>query len=228
MKEIFKGYFKSFLFTPVSATILCLLFTNIIFIFFPYSIPKITDDFHFIDIITIISYVVLLATLIIFYKDFSNKTDYSIYIFLTIVAFLREMGAQHWLTTTDTTAIKIRFFTNPNNPFHEKIISFFVILAVVIPIIYIAKKFALYLVKKFLKFDTVSWSIGTFFAFAIIGEIFDRFPSGFRKHFGIALNDLIKNNMEVLEESTEMFFSFILIVAIIQYHMIKNSKFLKK
>ncbi|HSQ97609.1 MAG TPA: hypothetical protein VLL98_02710 [Rickettsiales bacterium] len=219
-----KKYIQSFLFAPIFVTMSCLLFTNIIYIFFPHLIPQITDDFQLIDILTISSYGLLFVTLIIFYKDFKNKLDYSIYIFLTLAALLRELGIQHWLTSTDTTAIKMRFFTNPNNPLHEKIISALVILAVLIPLLYLAKKFAIYLVKTFLKFNPVSWSIGTFFTFLICGEFVDRFPSNYRKSFDIPLDLTVKNNLEVLEESSEIFLALIIIIAIVQYHLIHKKR----
>lgn len=40
--------------------------------------------------------------------------------FFGIAAVLREAGIQHWLASCDTTAFKIRFFTNPDNPLSEK------------------------------------------------------------------------------------------------------------
>lgn len=224
---LLKKYFQSFLFTPIVVTMLCLLFTNVIFVFFPHLVPKITDDFQLIDILTISSYGLLLVSFLIFYKDFDNKLDYLIYIFLTIAALLRELGIQHWLTKTDTTAIKIKFFTNPNNPIHEKIISVLVVLAVLIPLLYLAKKFAVYLIKTFLKFNPVSWSIGTFFAVLILGGFLDRFPSNYRKICDVGLDMVVKNNLEVMEESSEIFLALIIIIAIVQYHTLRKDNISK-
>ena len=68
------------------------------------------------------------------YEDHLNtprQKTYYYMCFLWFCALLREMGVQHWLTTHDSTAIKIRFFTNPNNPLYEKVFTFILLLIVV-------------------------------------------------------------------------------------------------
>ena len=63
-------------------------------------------------------------------SDKIRKKRMDNFLFFAGAAFLREAGIQHWLTFTDSTAFKLRFFTNPNNPFSEKIIAFLCLLSI--------------------------------------------------------------------------------------------------
>lgn len=217
-----KKYLELPFFVPIISILLSSLFVNIIFIFFPYLIPEVTNNFNLIDILTYTGYISMIFSFFYFYKDFNNKIDYSIYIFLCIAAFLREAGIQHWLTSTDSTVFKIRFFTNSNNYLHEKIIAALLIVLILYVLIYLAKKFGIYLIKSFLKMNPTSWSIGTFFGFLAIGKFIDRFPSNYNKYYGYSLNMDIKNNLEVLEETLELFLPLIVILILIQYHFGKE------
>ena len=70
---------------------------NIIYIVMPFAVPQISEEGQLIDILTYISYSILIFLLLISFKNFKDKKlDYFTYLFLSICAFLREMGAQHW------------------------------------------------------------------------------------------------------------------------------------
>lgn len=218
-----KKYILSPLFAPLSMVLLCSLFLNVIYIVMPFAVPQISEEGQLIDILTYISYSILIFLLLISFKNFKDKKlDYFTYLFLSICAFLREMGAQHWLTSTDTTAIKIKFFTNPNNPISEKIISGIIILSVLIAILYIAKKYAIYLIKGVFKMDTISWSVGTMVFFGLFSKFIDRLPSNFRKEHGEMISEVIKDNLSVLEETSEIFIPLTAILILIQYYLIKR------
>lgn len=223
INKMIKKYLLSPLFTPIVTILSCSIFLNIIYIIFPYSVPRISEEGQLIDILTYSGYIVLLFSLILSFKNFKEKMfDYCIYIFLAICALLREMGAQHWLTNTDSTAIKIKFFTNPNNPISEKIISGFVILIVLLSILYLIRKYTIYLIKNFFKMDIISWSVGTLIFWGLFGKFIDRFPSNFKKEHGEALMLVIKDNLSILEETSEIFLPITVIIILIQYNFIRK------
>ena len=214
------------LFTPLVMVLLCSLSLNIFYTVFTLSIPEIAMDGHLIDIITYVSYSLLIVALIFSYKNFKDKKlDYFAYFFLAISAFLREMGIQHWLASKDTTAIKIKFFTNPNNPISEKILTAVLVLAVLVVIIYITKKYAIHLIKGVFKMDTISWSVGTLVFFGLFSKFIDRYPSNFKRSHGVVIAEAIKNNLSILEETSEVFIPLTAILILIQYYfMIKEEK----
>ena len=98
------------------------------------------------------------------------KTYYSLY-FLCIVAILREMGVQYWLTTTDTVVTKIRFFTNPNNILHEKIIAGGLMLIVLLVICWLIIKHSKTFIKDLINRKPIPFTILTFITLAIITQI---------------------------------------------------------
>ena len=70
-----------------------------------------------IEIFTNIGYILMLASMMYLAQDYTDKiTSWGVYLFLGMCAFLREAGIQHYLSKTDTTPFKSRFFLNPNNP----------------------------------------------------------------------------------------------------------------
>ena len=124
MKKLLNYFFIS----PTAVLFIVLLSYTISFIFFSDNLISFTELWGPIDILTYICYFVLFYTLFLYRTDFQTKYEKNIWLifcFFALAAFLREAGIQHWLTTTDTTAFKLRFFTDPNNPILEKIIAFF-------------------------------------------------------------------------------------------------------
>ncbi len=220
-----KDYFLSPLFAPIAGLLVYSIFLNIAYIFLPHHIPQISREGELIDILTYSSYGILFIIFAVFFNDYKDKKlDYFSCIFLTLCALLREMGAQKWLTSTDSTAIKIKFFTNPNNPLSEKIVSALIILLVLTAAIYLIKKYFLHLFKGVLKMDTISWTFGTLVFFGLFSKFIDRLPSNFRKSHDEGLSQLIIDNLSILEEGGEIFIPTMAIILLVQYHFIDKNK----
>ena len=116
MKKVFLSPF----FTPIAFTALWVTLITVVLCFFPEQKFLITQEGQILEIFTNIGYVLMLAAMMYFARDYSDKiTSWGIYLFLGMCAFLREAGIQHHLSKTDTTPFKSRFFLNPNNPWGE-------------------------------------------------------------------------------------------------------------
>lgn len=150
-----------------------------------------------------------------------EKTHLSIFIFLFFAALLREMGIQHWLTTTDTTAFKLRFFTNPNNPVSEKIIAGILLLTTICCVIYLTYCYLPKIWKGFFKFHTLAWTAATLGGTGIVCKIADRMPSHL-SHMNLALSDLMKSYFELFEETTELCLPLLCALWFWQYHNLKK------
>jgi len=146
------------------------------------------------------------------------KTYYALY-FLCVVAILREMGIQYWLTTTDTVVTKLRFFTNPNNLLHEKIIAGLLMLIVLIIILWIVFKYIKNFLKELLNQKPIPFTIITFIALAIITQIVDRIPANYTKTTGITLSDNILFIIKILEEGGESILPLLFAPAFWQYNI---------
>ena len=155
MKKIFLSPF----FTPVWFTICWGLMLAVVLIYFPEQKFKITEDGQIIELITNIGYISMLAALMYFAKDYTDKiTSWGIYLFLAMCAFLREAGIQHHLSRTDSTPFKSRFFLNPDNPWGEKVVFGLLLIVIFGAVIYLTVKYAKHLVLSFFKLNTVTWS----------------------------------------------------------------------
>ena len=78
---------------------------------FPEQKFIITQEGEIIEIFTNIGYILMLASMIYLAQDYTDKiTSWGVYLFLGMCAFLREAGIQHYLSKTDTTPFKSRFF----------------------------------------------------------------------------------------------------------------------
>jgi hypothetical protein len=213
-----KNLILSHFFAPVLVYFAWSMWVIITLTFFGGIVPELTCNGGFTDITTYSLYGCVIFCFLLFVKDFYNAgkvKDYIAFVLLTIVCILREMGAQHWLTTTDTTAIKIRFFTNPNNPLSEKIVAALVILIVVSLIGYILFKWAIPTVKGFFKLNPLSWSVATLGAFGLIGKLIDRTRTDFWSKFG----EQITNSTDIWEETLEAMIPFTAIIILIQFHI---------
>lgn len=221
-----KKLFLSYLFTPITFTLVWSLLIFVVLAFFPEQKFIITQEGEIIEIFTNIGYILMLATMMYLAKDYTDKiTSWGVYLFLGMCAFLREAGIQHYLSKTDTTPFKSRFFLNPNNPWGEKVVFGLVLLVIFAALAYLAVKYSKFLITSFFKLNTVTWSTAVLCTVLVCAKFADRFPSNWRKaHGGIYLP---QNQIEIwslLEESSEMFLPYLVILIMWQYHLIKNKK----
>jgi len=179
-----------------------------------------------IDNLTYASYGIAFITLICVHKSFDTKEQrfsYWVFFFLLTCLLLREMGVQHWLTSTDSTAFKIRFFTNPNNPMHEKVISACILTCVAVAVIYLAVKYLKSLISGIFKADTISWTMGTFGFVGIVGKIVDRIPGHYRKITKELMPDEYRVYFLFFEETSEVLLPLFIAFALIQYSILKQN-----
>ena len=221
-----KKLFLSYLFTPITFTLVWSLLIFVVLAFFPEQKFIITQEGEIIEIFTNIGYILMLATMMYLAKDYTDKiTSWGVYLFLGMCAFLRETGIQHHLSKTDTTPFKSRFFLNPNNPWGEKVVFGLVLLVIFAALVYLAVKYSKFLITSFFKLNTVTWSTAVLCTVLVCAKFADRFPSNWRKaHDGVYLP---QNQIEIwslLEESSEMFLPYLVILIMWQYHLIKNKK----
>lgn len=225
------GYFLSPLFALIFSWCFCSTLTNIILIFFPQTVSWIAEDWQYLDCLTTFFYFFLFISLIFLFNDFKKDrklSDYFIYLFLTLAAFAREQGIQHWLASKDSTAIKIRFFTNPDNPLSEKIITVLLLALIVGSAAYVLVKYAKYYIPGFFKMDTLSWSIVTLGASGLFAKLIDRMPNGpiskwmnFGELYGEYL-ELYTYHIGVFEETAEMLIPINAIIILWQYHLLRQ------
>ena len=179
-----------------------------------------TVDGKLIDIVAKCGYLLLLVVLFMFADDYKDKMrSWGLYIFFTLICFLRESGIQHHLSATDTTPFKSRFFLNPENPLYEKVIYGIILLLILFGVLYLARKYAKHLIRSFLKFDTVAWSIATLCTTGIASKVIDRFPANYHDINGGRLSENVYIFLQVLEETGEMFLPYLAMLALWQYHL---------
>ena len=221
-----KKLFLSYLFTPIAFTLAWLTLICTVLIFFPEQKFIITQEGEIIEIFTNIGYILMLASMMYLAQDYTDKiTSWGVYLFLGMCAFLREAGIQHYLSKTDTTPFKSRFFLNPNNPWGEKIVFGLVLLVIFAALAYLAVKYTKFLITSFFKLNTVTWSTAVLCTVLVCAKFADRFPSNWRKaHDGVYLP---QNQIEIwalLEECSEMFLPYLVMLIMWQYHLIKKQK----
>ncbi len=144
--------------------------------------------------------------------------------FLWLIALLREMGAQHWLTSHDSTAIKIRFFTNPNNPIQEKIITAAIVLSVAGVAVWLLAKYAKKIVAGFLKLEPLYWTFATFAGVGVVSKFIDRLPSNYAKSTGEKLSEPVAYFCSLVEEGGESFLPLLFALGLVQYHFMLRKK----
>lgn len=175
------------------------------------------------DILTYLMYVLAFVTMAICFKDFKGKyQDYVLFIFLLLCAVFREAGIQHLLTSTDTTAFKVRFFTNPNNPLWEKCRAAFLLIVVLGAALIVLLKYFPKIWKGFWAKDPMYWTVCTLAAFGILGKISDRLPSKYAVFAGHRLSDYEIYWYSIGEEGLEMCLPLLVAIAIWQYHLSKQ------
>ena len=217
-----KKFFLSPFFTPIAFTALWVTLITVVLCFFPEQKFLITQEGQILEIFTNIGYILMLAAMMFFARDYSDKiTSWGIYLFLGMCAFLREAGIQHHLSKTDTTPFKSRFFLNPNNPWGEKIVFGLVLIVIFAAIIYLAVKYTKFLISSFFKLNTVTWSTAVLCTVLVCAKFADRFPSNWKKaHDNVPLPVNQFETWALLEEGSEMFLPYLVIVIMWQYHLL--------
>lgn len=221
-------YLTSPFFAPIFFSTCWLLLVGGLFVFGHKNLNLLLEEHGILENITNLAYIPLWITYICLAKFFFSlnknaKIDFVLYVVLGISAFLRELGIQHWLASKDTTAFKSRFFLNPNNPISEKIIAGLILVALLIIILYLAKKYTKHLIISFFKMNPTTWSIATLCTWGIVGKFIDRFPSNYKKAYGEALNENIFYALKILEETSEIFLPIIAAFILYQYRLVKKN-----
>ena len=169
----------------------------------------------------------IMAGMIAFHKrklflKTDNRRTYFALMFLWLAALLREMGMQHWLTNHDTTAIKLRFFTKPTNPIHEKIIAGLLVIAVLGIALWLFFKWFPKIWHGFWKLNPLYWTITTFGFVLIISQFCDRFPSHYFKATHEHLNSFLVEWLKLVEEGGEATLPVLFALGLIQYAYLKK------
>ena len=179
------------------------------------------------EIITYLFYGFAGGVLLCCAGDFLNsprsKTYFAL-VFLWFVALLREMGIQHWLTTHDTVVTKSRFFLNPDNPLHEKIIAGLLMLIVLAVCLWLFIKYFKRLVCGLLKLQALCWTVVTTGVFGVLTQIIDRFPANYAKNVGTALMEPTLFALKIFEEGGESLLPLLFALALIQSHFSLKDK----
>lgn len=220
-----KNYFTDPLFSLTFSLCVGSVCANVVFVFFPHTIPWISDEGQLIDIITYAGYGLLFLSLYALLRDFREDgklVDYFVYLFLAAAAMYREAGIQHWLASRDTTAIKMRFFTNPDNPLSEKILTALFIAGILAAVAYLAYKYFQVCFDGFFRMETISWSIAALILCGVVSKTVDRIP---RSPLGVLLGldaDASIASWEVIEEIMEIFLPVIATIILWQYHLLRK------
>ncbi|MDR2902712.1 MAG: hypothetical protein LBU87_06395 [Lactobacillales bacterium] len=221
---------KNLFLNPLLSPVYILLF--LVFIFFLGELSGIPSLHYYKNLAlletgTYYLYAISFCVIVYYFKDFYKtkmQKDYLLFVFLFLCALLREAGVQHWLTQTDTTAFKLRFFTNPNNPLSEKIISAFILITVAVVGIYLFFKYIRRIFKGFFALNPMYWTIASLGGIGIVAKIADRFPSNYSKFTGEYLTPDIDKLFYLVEEGGEATLPVLFAIAVIQYHLLLKEK----
>ncbi len=222
---------EKYVFSPIFCAILLAIFFVSSYLFRGFFGIFDVEQTGVSEVITYFCYFLSFIAIILYIKDYTKspwKKDFFALTFLWLIALLREMGLQHWLTQHDTTAIKIRFFTNPNNPLYEKIISGLLILSVVSMILWLLIKNFKKIFIGFFKREPFYWTVATFATLGFVTQFCDRFPSKYAKYHGKQLDEPIRFAFRILEEFGEAILPLLFAIALIQFHRIIPNKKQKK
>ncbi|MCM1512244.1 MAG: hypothetical protein NC112_03930 [Oxalobacter formigenes] len=172
------------------------------------------------EYITIALYFVAMAVLLFYRPRDNNRVqNFNFWIFelITLGALLREWGIQHWLTRTDTTALKIRFFLNPANPLSEKIVAGLFFLLWVAVAIHLVWRYALFMIREFFQGNAVVWTIATTCVVTVFAKFIDRYPDNYRRFTGESLSLFWDTGCSSFEEITEAYLPILIMIAAIQF-----------
>lgn len=156
------------------------------------------------------------------YLKTDRQVSYFALLFLWLSALLREAGIQHWLTDHDTTAIKLRFFTNPNNPLSEKIVAAVLVVVVLGTAVWLLCRYMPGLFRGFFALNPLAWTVATFGGVGIVSQFADRFPSNYFKATGVRLDDTVIYWFKAVEESGEATLPLLFALGFIQYHLLRE------
>ena len=189
------------------------------------------DIMHFtgglMEILTYVGYFVATGIFLLSAKDFKTpeqRCDYLLFFFLLICAVLRESGVQHWIPSKDTTAFKIRFFTNPNNPLSEKLLAAFLLLLVASVVGYLLIKYFPRLMRGFFHFEPVCWTVCTLGGTGVTAKFFDRFPGNYADMVGTKMSENMIALFSFIEETSEGTLPLLAALALIQMHYLYRQK----
>ena len=221
---------KSFILNPLCAVIVSVIFLAPIFLFFIGSASEVIMDFTRVEseVITYMVYALSFIVIVWCWKAVETKEQKIAYVFscfLWLCALLREAGIQHMLTQTDSTAFKIAFFRNPNNPLYEKIIAGALLALVAGVVGYLLIKYTVKIVKGFFKLDPFYWTICTLGVIGVIGKMADRIPGNYNKYFGERMGADAIAWFSLTEETFEALLPALFALALIQFYLMqKNTK----
>lgn len=218
---------KKFVLNPLFAPFCVILYMGV---FFLYCLNKTAQGiFDFVDgpfdVITYGGYLGGGLMILCFYKDYKTpfqKRSYFLFLFLLVCAVLREAGIQHWIPSQDSTAFKIRFFTNPANPIGEKILSLFILATVCGVVVYLLIKYVPAIIRGFFKLNPVYWTVCTFGGMGIISKFADRFPSNYWKSTGVQLDPMVHAWVELFEETGEATLPLLFALGVVQFHLMQK------
>jgi len=220
---------KKFLLNPLCAGLVAILslaiFKGLDVLFYANQELTFYEANQGLEKITYGLYIVAVLVALYYHKLFLKTEKQSTYfglLFLWMVALLREMGIQHWLTKHDTTAIKLRFFTNPNNPLHEKIISGVLVVIVVGTALWLFLKWLPKIWRGFWKLNPLYWTVVTFGGILIVSQFCDRFPSKYFKATHEHLSPIILEWLKLFEEGGEACLPILFALGFIQYARLKK------
>ena len=201
--------------------VMCVILCLLAMVMSPQMLMEQTKDGGWIDIATYTAYGIAILTLVVTCRDFKdNPTLFLALLCLLIAAVLREAGIQHMLTQTDTTAFKIRFFTNPNNPWCEKVRAACILFVMAVISLYVIWETAIPLLKGFFKGHAVSWSIAGLCATTIVSKCVDRAHGNYFKWTGTRISEDLLAYLTLFEEGLELFIPLWAVLACLQHHFI--------
>lgn len=196
------------------------------FLFYGNALTVFTADWNALDWTTCACYLALFFSLFRHRGDYATKTEkrnFALFCFFALSAFLREAGIQHWLASSDTTAFKIKFFTNPDNPLFEKVASALCLTAVGAAFVYTMFLYLSPAFRGLFKKYAGSWTIVTLLGCGALCKITDRIPSNLRKAgFFLPKDGLAQGIIETAEETLETMLPVLAILALAQFHKNKG------
>ena len=107
----------------------------------------------------------------------------------------------------------------------EKILYGAVLLIIFGALFYLLVKYARHLIVSFFKLNTITWSVATFCSVLVFAKLADRIPSHWRhlNHLDALPRDFI-DIWSLLEESSELFLPYLVIIIFMQFHLLKGKK----
>ena len=213
------------LFAPVATVLAVGLCIALSWILHPGNPTFFFDEDGENEFITYAGYGIGLIVALGYARDYlktDRQASYFALLFLWLSALLREAGIQHWLTDHDTTAIKLRFFTNPNNPLSEKIVAAALVVVVLGTAVWLLCRYMPGLFRGFFALNPLAWTVAIFGGVGIVSQFADRFPSNHFKATGVRLDDTVIYWFKAVEESGEATLPLLFALGFIQYHLLRE------